>query len=625
MSNSEVMQIRETRAVVDPTESIDFYQIHLQLARQLEVREGDAAEAVLRGILTLLGGETICFEERRAAGDAVRRWVNRHEHSPWQEAMEGEAEEQLGETAGASRTRLHPCAFRENLFVLAAPLRLMGRHAGGVVVFLEAPSESELQPFVAIFQAALGFLAGALLLGDLRGAEADVRDSAAWIEMSGRALRAPYPERGLQQLLDDFKAVLGAAHVAAGTVRRGRPEIRGLAGLVHLERKGSLVSLMEACLVEIRRAGRVELRSGEAAGGMPGETPALYEVCRSVPGSSALGLSLPLGEETEGRWVLLVLWAAPEVPVRARRFLEAVRPECGAVLAAVEHSDPLRMRKWTHLAWTRLEPRKRLWVKCAVAAVLGLCLLPVPTRISAEARLEPTLRRVVSARYEGTLLEAHVRPGDLVEAGQLLARMDDMELLLREAEMVASRERAERRRDLAMTDPGTPVAAARMAQLELEALDLDLALLAERKASLELRAPIDGMVMAGDLDRVIGVPVQSGQTLFELAPPGAMRVEMLVPAHEIARVETGMAVRVRLQSFPGREWESRVTRIAPRSDQTRGNNVFVVEAVLEAPEEEVSPFRAGMAGRASLRGRRVPLAWSLLRRLVDFVRVTLFW
>ena len=52
----------------------------------------------------------------------------------------------------------------------------------------------------------------------------------------------------------------------------------------------------------------------------------------------------------------------------------------------------------------------------AVAALLAGLLVPLPYHVTASARLEGAVQRVLSASEDGFLREVHVRPGDLVKA-----------------------------------------------------------------------------------------------------------------------------------------------------------------------------------------------------------------
>ncbi|HEX2547408.1 MAG TPA: GAF domain-containing protein, partial [Ramlibacter sp.] len=80
----------------------------------------------------------------------------------------------------------------------------------------------------------------------------------------------------------------------------------------------------------------------------------------------------------------------------------------------------------------------RRWTLGATAFLLLVAALavPVPWRVSAPARLEGSVQRAVVAATDGFLQQANVRPGDRVQAGQVLAELasQDMELERRRRE-----------------------------------------------------------------------------------------------------------------------------------------------------------------------------------------------
>jgi multidrug efflux pump subunit AcrA (membrane-fusion protein) len=175
-----------------------------------------------------------------------------------------------------------------------------------------------------------------------------------------------------------------------------------------------------------------------------------------------------------------------------------------------------------------------------------------------------------------------------------------------------------------MTDKDAEVAAAQMASLEAEGFGIELQVLAFERENLELRAPIRGMVLVGDLERAKGVPVSQGDVLFEIGSLETVIAELQVRASDISLIAEGDSLSIRLASFPEHEWSGVLQKIHPQSSAVDGGNYFVAEASLETlPGDPL--LRAGMQGRAKIRGERVPLAWVLTRRLWDYLHLKFFW
>lgn len=149
-------------------------------------------------------------------------------------------------------------------------------------------------------------------------------------------------------------------------------------------------------------------------------------------------------------------------------------------------------------------------------------------------------RRQVSARASGSLTEILVEPGQRVEAGQLLARLDDAHARseLHRAELSF---RAELRARL--LEPDDPRTAAGLPELRRQR-DNARAALAER----ELRAPVTGVV--GDIRIRPGQHVELGEILLSLmVDEHARRVFALLPGADRPQLRAGMVMRIELPGF----------------------------------------------------------------------------
>ena len=75
---------------------------------------------------------------------------------------------------------------------------------------------------------------------------------------------------------------------------------------------------------------------------------------------------------------------------------------------------------------------KPLRIGLGVAGVLlaGVLLFPTAYSVSAPAKLEGAMQRVLTAPADGYLQKVHVRPGDRVHAGQVLAELADQDMMV---------------------------------------------------------------------------------------------------------------------------------------------------------------------------------------------------
>jgi hypothetical protein len=235
------------------------------------------------------------------------------------------------------------------------------------------------------------------------------------------------------------------------------------------------------------------------------------------------------------------------------------------------------------------------------AAVCGLALIPLPHDIDCNCELQPTTRRFVAAPFEAPLQKCCVKPGDVVTADQLLAVLDGRELRweLAGVEAELNQARKERNTFLNTHDTGEAV----IALHEVERLTSRADLLQNRTDNLEICSPIDGIVVAGDHEDSVGIPLEMGQSLFEIAPLDSMIVELEIPEEDIRHVQPGQTFRMQLNADPANPLSARILRIHPRAELSQNENVFIAEAEIE---NSTGTLRPGMKGKLKSRPDSVP-------------------
>lgn len=277
---------------------------------------------------------------------------------------------------------------------------------------------------------------------------------------------------------------------------------------------------------------------------------------------------------------------------------------------------------WLRRSWTMLRRAVGLRAGVAMSAVVALVVAilarPMPYRISARCVIEPMQRRFVVAPHQGLIEASLVQPGDVVRAGQTLARMDGREVRWELAGLEADRRQAQQQHDssLARGELGK----SELARLEVEQLDAKLALLRRREGLLELKAPLDGVVLSGHLEKLSSAPVETGQVLFEIAPLDQLRVEVAVPAADYRHVAVGEPAELRFDGRLSEPVSGTLARIRPRSEIRDSADVFVAEVELPNPNGSLRP---GQRGHAVVSGPRHPLAWNLFHKAFDRVRTWL--
>jgi RND family efflux transporter MFP subunit len=238
-----------------------------------------------------------------------------------------------------------------------------------------------------------------------------------------------------------------------------------------------------------------------------------------------------------------------------------------------------------------------VWQAVAGSALLAIgaaALWPVTHHVVAPARVEGTVQQVLAAPVDGFVGTASVRPGDSVKAGQVLLTLDARELTLERDKWAAEIAQLDKQyREALSRDEAAPTVIARA---KLEAAQSQHALAEQQLERSTLRAPIDGIVLSGDLTQSVGMPLKRGQELITIAPDRAWRVVAEVEEQSVGALRDGQPAHALFAALPGREpLTFKVTRIAPVATQADGRNVFEVEGVPASPPDALRPGMRGVA------------------------------
>lgn len=301
------------------------------------------------------------------------------------------------------------------------------------------------------------------------------------------------------------------------------------------------------------------------------------------------------------------------------RFMETLSSPIAERLLSISRNRRGRCERALRGFTTEIASKRRA-VVAAIVAIAIVMMLPWTYRVSCNGVLQPTGKRYVVAPIDAPLEQGRVRAGDLVTSDQVLATMNareiDIELAALQAELSRSHQQADGY--LAANNTGE----SQLAELEARRLELQADLLRHRRASLEVRSPIDGIVVAGDLRDKRGAPLSRGQVLYEVAPLGKLYVEVAIPQSSIAHVDTEMSLSLRLHAYPDREFETRIQRIEPSAQIRDEQNVFLAEAEVLDPDQLLRP---GMRGKVWIDAGTASVGWILLHRPIDAVRVATGW
>lgn len=441
------------------------------------------------------------------------------------------------------------------------------------------------------------------------------------LELFHEAGQAEEYEKALSILAEEIRRFVGCHYVALGFGTVNRMKVAAVSGGGNHDQRGQTASLISRALTE---ALGVESEIAWPPGtGFPDTVlPAgnQEDLMKAINCDAMVALPLKADDDHDAIGAWMCGWKGRATAFRHKwELIEALTPHLSVVADLIRTSKPRGMWAKIEHGWKKSGlGKKLLWIGVPLIGAAAMAW-PVQHRVAADCVLQPSVTRHIAAPFDAVLERPMVKPGEVVSKGQLLARLDEQELDWQLADSVTKREAKIKLRDEALAKD--EVLSAQLADLEVASLGLDIELLQWRKKHLEIRSPVDGLVLTGDLEQSEGVPVAKGQKLFEIAPVDHLKAEISIPDSESPLVEPGMKVAIRLGAYTDEEFESEIVEVYPIAEIQDGENVFVCFATLP---NDSALLRPGMRGKARIEAGMKPLGWILLHKPLNFLRLQLW-
>ncbi|WP_447599133.1 HlyD family efflux transporter periplasmic adaptor subunit [Nitrospira sp. Nam80] len=434
----------------------------------------------------------------------------------------------------------------------------------------------------------------------------------AVLDVTATALEPPRFTAAMSAVVTTLAARFGCDRVSLGIIARRRLHVRALSHSVEFSGKTDLIKAITSAMDEAR-----DQQQSVIVPRLPdsrGQINRAHEELGRRYGSIAM-CSIPLW--AYGRIVgVLTFERGTERP-----FDRQTVQLCEAIAALISPALETKRRddRWLFMkAWDagrdkagRLIGTGHLGFKLAALLIAGAAgFLSTATgdfRVSAKAVLEGEVQRAAVAPFQGFLNTAPVRAGDVVQAGQVLATLQDHDLKLEKLKRLSEREQLMKEYRKALAEREAPKVEILTAQLKQVQAQLDLA--TDKLARAQAVAPFAGVVVTGDLSQQLGAPVEEGKVLFELAPLDAYRIVLEVDERDIGYVSVGQRGRLLLSALPHDALPFVVERIMPVSTSRDGRNFFRVESRFVDSPSHLRPAMEGVA-KIDIDHRRLVWIWT---------------
>jgi RND family efflux transporter MFP subunit len=207
-------------------------------------------------------------------------------------------------------------------------------------------------------------------------------------------------------------------------------------------------------------------------------------------------------------------------------------------------------------------------------------LQALPEVYEAMGTVEARVAATVAAKVMALVDEVRVRPGAIVESGDVLARLDDRDL---RAEFARARSDYERYRALLDKQAVTPA--------EFDAVQSRYRVAEVALSYASVKAPFSGIVADKFVDA--GDMAAPGKPLFLIEQRGSFRLVASVPERLREKVGLGTGLEVAIDST-GEVCPATVGEVVPAADPTSRSVTFKADLACE------QPLQSGTFGRARL-------------------------
>ena len=273
-------------------------------------------------------------------------------------------------------------------------------------------------------------------------------------------------------------------------------------------------------------------------------------------------------------------------------------------------------------------------------AFVAYCFVPVSTEIVRRSAVEVANPEVVRPDSVGFIKKVHVKEGQMVTSGTVLAELENREI----RQELALQERALEEYELRIRAALGAERADEMKQLEALRDGAKARLEKARRdvEQLTLRAKTAGVVLNRDLESRAGQLLRPpNDTFCELAPLNPMQIKIPLTEQQVREVRPGQRVTLLADAFPNRKFEGVVNGEPMEMDEhnfpiafskQRGGDVptipdgtgreklmehtYVVTVEVQNPD---NLLRYGMTTRAKIETGKRPFGKIVLQWFVDLI------
>ena len=291
-------------------------------------------------------------------------------------------------------------------------------------------------------------------------------------------------------------------------------------------------------------------------------------------------LAVPLADEEGALGVLGMESESPSFLTESNlEVIEILSNQLTVAIRNAELYNKIPLAKVIHpivekkRAFFKIPRRKLGTILAGAAIVLALLLLwRSELKITCPMEIWPQRTYTIAAEVEGIIKEVLVKDGQVVRAGQQLARLhnDYVSSRLNQVKVWLTTSRGNAR---------NLFAANRISQYqteldEIKKLEAELSLLETQVQKTGIVSPIWGTILTPLLEEKVGEYLEKGDFFCEVAILDSMRAEIKFPAADIHLADENQRIKLLLSAFPERTFWGTVEKVSSRASLEQDENTF---------------------------------------------------
>ncbi|QGX03510.1 efflux RND transporter periplasmic adaptor subunit [Beggiatoa leptomitoformis] len=578
---------------------IDLLTLHTQL-QQLRDKQTEREAWLLELLQLLLGltnaaGAAYALPDKTTGKLALAPRILSRQALDWRSDLENLLLQEMQLACEQNRVRLTQLDQHRQIWLIAAPVP-QTQHPEAITLVLLLGGYQTLETFVTILQ----------LVASYAGIDhTQNRTQQQVLHLLLELLHLGDMQQAERHLLNRLQTACGCQRVILGYRQGHHCRIQAMSELPDAPRHVDLSHAIESLMDDTLQTKQAFIGTTNDAHRV---SPHLQKILGLTATQQIWSLPLPHHQQLPAHYALVLLWTTPPAH-HVPPLLTQLSNVLGIALTTLRRT---KQGRWQQILNTL--KRRLIWGSLLVSILLIPLFIPVTHTIAGKVTIQPDTRRFITAPFAGILKTTQREAGDVVKTGDILAQLDEREIQLELTGLTAERNRLAKQKDASAAAKDT--VATQLAQLEKERAESQIALLEYRIANLEIKTPIDGLVISGDLQRVQGSPVEKGQSLFEVAPLATMRVELAIPADDIAYVRVDMPLEMELDAYPQQRWQLTASRIQPRATVRDSEAVFIIESILNNTDNKLRP---GMKGEGKIAADQQLLGWVLFHKVWETI------